>query len=646
MHQLISISGCWCRGCVLFNYRVFVAAMLLVIFAASPLYSQLTPRTDSLKNLLKESQSEQRVEVLLQLSDQISRSDIQLAINYAREALELAERLEQSALEGESHRKLGRYLSKSGNNPEGLQHLLEAKLIFERLENVEKRALALENLGALYRRQSDYSRALEYYYDALQLKEQANHQLELTNTLQNIGVINEELGQTQKAVTFYERALDISQKYNDPSEIAINAVQLGNAYATAGKTDQAIQKMNMALEASERLPGQHARASILLEISELHRDESAYRQAVVANQQALELAHKMSDNRLQALAFKNLALIHKEQKHWSQANIFLQRALPLFKQSGMLEEAIRMRNQLAENYLVMEDLSRSIEAGKRALERAEQVSAFQLQRFVLGVLVEAYRQSGELENALRAQSKLLAVEDSLHRRAQSRQVAEIQARYETKKKEQEIALLEKEKQQQAMLRNAFLAGLILLVIIGLLVYNRQRLKIKKNRAELENKRLKEQQLEQDLEFKNKRLTTHTLHLVQKNEAMKELKEKVNSIRQKNGDDINRALQKLQNMVDYSFALDEDWEEFQIYFEEVHSGFFDVLKEQYPALTPNELRLSALAKLNLSIKETATIMGITPNSVKTARYRLRKKLDIETEESLTEFMMQVEKSALE
>jgi DNA-binding CsgD family transcriptional regulator len=99
------------------------------------------------------------------------------------------------------------------------------------------------------------------------------------------------------------------------------------------------------------------------------------------------------------------------------------------------------------------------------------------------------------------------------------------------------------------------------------------------------------------------------------------------------------------MVDYSFSLDKDWEEFRLYFEEVHTGFFDTLKKRYPDLTPNELRLAALAKLNLSIKETATIMGITPDSVKTARYRLRKKLDMETEENLTEYLMEIEKEEI-
>ena len=261
------------------------------------------------------------------------------------------------------------------------------------------------------------------------------------------------------------------------------------------------------------------------------------------------------------------------------------------------------------------------------------------------LLAQIYEQTGEFEKAYSNQQKLTAVKDSILNAEKAQQINELQTKYETTQKEKEIALLEQEKQRQATLRNVFLGGLILIGIIGILVYNRQKLKIRKNRAEIENKRLKEEQLESDLEFKNRELTNHSLHLVQKNETMKELKENITEIKENGRENIRKHLQKLENTIDYSFNLDEDWEQFQHYFEEVHSGFFDTLKNEYPDLTPNELRLSALAKLNLSIKETATILGITPNSVKTARYRLRKKLEMETEENLSEFMMELEKTQL-
>lgn len=227
--------------------------------------------------------------------------------------------------------------------------------------------------------------------------------------------------------------------------------------------------------------------------------------------------------------------------------------------------------------------------------------------------------------------------------AKLQQIAGVQNWYQAENIEQGIDLLKQNYDQQVLYRNALLAAMLLILVTSLLVYNHLRRKIKNIEKDLEKIRFKKKQLEHNLESKNQQLLTQTLHLVQKNKIMKELKDKVNGIQDCNGNGkINRGLQKLDNLVDFSFNLDEDWEQFRIYFEETHNGFFEILREKYPDLTPGEMRLAALIKLNLTIKETATILGITPNSVKTARYRLRKKLGMETEENLTEFMIDVEK----
>lgn len=630
------------RGIKTYFIRYLFSALVVFCFSISSLHGQFAPKPDSLKALLQEAQGEQQVEILLQLSDHLKRSDIDTALKYARKAVELAERLEVEHLRADSYRKLGQLLSKNGNHPEGLEYLSEANHIFERIGYAGKRAVTLENLGALYRRQSDYQTSLEYYYHALELKEQQDNQANLPHTLINIGVINEKLDQMEKAIEFYQRALTISQQNKNASDVAINAVQLGNAYASEGETEKALEAMEMALEASKELPGEHATATVLLEISELYKNKDSYQQAIDANKEALKRAQEMSDSRLQALSLKNLAVIHAELEDYETTNDFLLEAVPLFKQSGMNDEVLDVHNRIADNYLLMGEITRSIDIAEKALRQAENGAYFEYSRQLLETLKKGYRQNGELEQALLAQEKLLEVKDSLFHQAKSRQIAEMQARYDTKAKEQEIALLQQENEQKALMRNALLVVLLLVAVIGILIYNRQRLKLKKNRVELDNIRLKEKQLEQDVEFKNKQLTSRTLHLVQKNETMKELKEKVNNLRENGNGDINTGLQKLENLVDYSFNLDGDWKQFRLYFEEIHNGFFDALKDKYPDLTTNELRLAALAKLNLTIKEIATIMGITPNSVKTARYRLRKKLDIETEESLTKFMMEIEK----
>lgn len=152
--------------------------------------------------------------------------------------------------------------------------------------------------------------------------------------------------------------------------------------------------------------------------------------------------------------------------------------------------------------------------------------------------------------------------------------------------------------------------------------------------------LKEKQLQDQIEHKNKQLMIYTLHMIQKNESLKELQLEMNkAIRQ--ADRNNKSeLRQFISMIDYSFRKDEEWEKFKLYFESVYPGFFENLIERHPSLTPQELRLSSLIRLNLSIQEIATILGISVESVKTSRFRLRKKMELDSQETLVDHIMNV------
>jgi len=620
------------------------SSLVLVLCASTTPFAQFTSKTDSLKSLLEQSEGLQKIELLHILSDQIQRSDLNSAIQYTRKALELSEEREQERFLAESHRKLGRLLSIRGKHVDGLEHLLEANMLYKKLGEIRKIALTTENLGAFYRRQNDYQNSLNYYYKAYELRQKIDNREGISNTLLNIGVIHQRLRQTEESADFYKQALAISLEKNDLSRIAITATQLGNLYADQGDLDAGLEYMNQALEAAEDLPGHHARATILLNISSMYNSAESYKLALNANRKALKLASSLGNESLTIWAQKNMAEIYSNLNDFQSAEGYLLKALRSQQSGAPKYQMIDTRNQLARTYFEMENYEDAGNHAQKALAESVPAKAFEPGIESLHILTDVYKQTGNYEAATSAQERLSALKDSVFNREQARQVAEKQTRFDSKQKEQEIALLRKEAEQDQLFQNALLSGLMLIVIITFLIYNRQKLRIKKNRIELENTRLKEEQLTSDLEHKNRALTNHSLHLVQKNETMKELKDNIGEIKQSNNGGLGKELQKLENMVDYSFNLDEDWKEFQHYFEEVHSGFFDALKTKHPALTPNELRLAALAKLNLSIKETATIMGITPNSVKTARYRLRKKLKMETKENLTEFMMEIEKTS--
>jgi DNA-binding CsgD family transcriptional regulator len=85
------------------------------------------------------------------------------------------------------------------------------------------------------------------------------------------------------------------------------------------------------------------------------------------------------------------------------------------------------------------------------------------------------------------------------------------------------------------------------------------------------------------------------------------------------------------------SSENDWNLFKLYFEQVNKNFFTKLQEKHERLTINDLKLAALIKLNMNIKEAAAVLNIEPDSLKRARYRLRQKFGLRTEQSLSEFL---------
>lgn len=151
--------------------------------------------------------------------------------------------------------------------------------------------------------------------------------------------------------------------------------------------------------------------------------------------------------------------------------------------------------------------------------------------------------------------------------------------------------------------------------------------------------LKNEKLEAEVEHKNQELASATMHLVQKNGLLNNLNKELKSIRQKTEQsDLRKKLNSLIRILEHDTNLDDDWEQFAFRFDQVHGDFFKRIKSRYPKLTTKDHRLCAYLRLNLSSKEIAPLMNISVRGVEISRYRLRKKLDLDTDINLTEFLM--------
>ncbi|HUR30362.1 MAG TPA: hypothetical protein VMZ69_02960, partial [Saprospiraceae bacterium] len=153
-------------------------------------------------------------------------------------------------------------------------------------------------------------------------------------------------------------------------------------------------------------------------------------------------------------------------------------------------------------------------------------------------------------------------------------------------------------------------------------------------AEIQNEKL-----EVEIKYKNQELALTTMHLVQKAEILLAVQEGLQQIREKSAShEGKREIQQLLNMVSFDVKLDEDWEHFALHFDKVHVDFLKQLREQFPQLSANDLKLCAYLRMNLSTKEIAPLLNISIRGVEGSRYRLRKKLDLPNDANLTEFIL--------
>ncbi len=145
--------------------------------------------------------------------------------------------------------------------------------------------------------------------------------------------------------------------------------------------------------------------------------------------------------------------------------------------------------------------------------------------------------------------------------------------------------------------------------------------------------LKNDKLKQDIENKNRELAISTMSLIKKNEFLNQIKNELNKAESPK---INSVIKLINTNINNT----DDWKFFEEAFNNADKDFLKKIKILHPNLTPNDLKLCAYLRLNLSSKEIAPLLNISSRSVEVKRYRLRKKMDLPHEYSLTNYILEI------
>lgn len=228
----------------------------------------------------------------------------------------------------------------------------------------------------------------------------------------------------------------------------------------------------------------------------------------------------------------------------------------------------------------------------------------------------------------------------------------LQTMYETDKKESEIRLLREQNdmnqanQRMLGISAAAMVGLFLVAMVLITRKKRaegqlQELREKRLSEELDRHAREAEKLHREAKLKTAAMTRYSLHLSHKNKLLNDMARSLDHMASRSQMDHSAALRSMVQEIDHNLSQDTEWDEFMNIFEEIYPEFTKKLNAlASEALSPAELRLGMLLRMNLSSKEIASILRVTPDSVRVARYRLRKKLPISQKKELVNFMVEL------
>jgi tetratricopeptide (TPR) repeat protein len=445
---------------------------------------------------------------------------------------------------------------------------------------------AIINLARAYLQIGNYPKSLNIYQGII--KSKTSNANDLLAAYNGIGIINYYQRNYKNAIKYYNKALTFSS--SDKSEIEREKKlkesllnNLGIIYEEMKEFDKANFFYTEALKICKQLKDEENLAHVLTNQGRLFHKQDKNKQALQYYLEALAIRKKNNDESGITLSYDGLGEFYFELKKYDIAETYLRDAIKLGQHTGDLLTVRRASSNL----------------------------------------YKLYQQLGNYKLAFESLALNKQVSDTLFNAERSNKITQLEMQFEFDRKQNEEKARQREKELTYLLAGI---GLTLSLIIVSLLFYLQRNKVKNSLLEQAHLKLEKENLEKGIELKNKELTTNILHLIQKNELIDHISEKLLKIKQNVDEETRPAMQKVVTDLQ-SNLRPELLKEFEFRFQQIHEDFYNVLNERFPNLSPSERKLCAFLKLNMTTKEISAITHQNTKSIEIARTRLRKKLNL-------------------
>ncbi|NVO03130.1 MAG: tetratricopeptide repeat protein [Bacteroidetes bacterium] len=487
--------------------KVFAAFLLVfVIFQAEIVSAQNV--IDSLQKVLTSSKSDtQKVNVMVELTWEYRTVSPETALNFGEKAL---------------------VLSKDCGFEEGM-------------------AKSLNAIGVVYNHEGEYEKALEFYELSLKKYKGLHKSNSISNELSNIGYVYQTQGKFPEALDFYYQALKVSIENPDPKRAAITFGNIGILYYQQGYYAKALSNYFKSLKIREMMRDKEGMSYVLGNIGIIYDEQKNYPKALEYYYKSLSIRTELNDKQGIATSFNNIGMIYSAQKNFNKAMINFQQALLFSEESDFstgiagalcnMADVYKAQNNntkakefytkanrvysdiddsrgisstlngFGELLLRKKDYKEAKKDFEEALKLAKNLNDKELMKITYFNLAELYRLTNDYKNAYKFSMLFSDTKDSIYNEESMVQMSDMQTKYDTDQRIEEIGVLTKEKDIQSLKLNrnrillySFSAGIILILTLMMVVFRAYKNKILVNdqleaqKEEIENQKKKSDDL--------------------------------------------------------------------------------------------------------------------------------------------------------
>ncbi|MDT0621612.1 tetratricopeptide repeat protein [Croceitalea vernalis] len=624
------------------KYLVFT---LLVFLFSQVLSSQNQEIVDSLKQLLANHPTKDsvRADILSDLHEKLMFAQPLIAKKYAEEELSISKRINYRTGIAKGYMHLADFYVNRNSTDSALFYYDNARNIFKALDYARGVVFVNSSVADIERGSGNFVKAIEMLNQNLVLiKENEKNPIAISkfsgaqyNTLATIYM---DKGDYRIAVIEALKALDLFSEIDDEIRKADVLKLLGDLEYGLENYEKSIQYYDAAIETYTKYNDDfylaYAKSAAGLALRELGELEKAKNY----QKQAIELGKKNDAKLSLSQSLNSLGELMVLEKNYILAKSIFKESKEISDNEGF--KIPNINSQIGLSKAFINNPKESIKYVTSAINNAKAIGAMSSLQSAYALRSRIYDKNNQDQKAINDLISSQQINDSLFNLKKAQQIEELKTIYETEKKEAEIALQEEEintlneKAKVDKLTKGLYAGGMTsaLALFGLSVFG-YRQRIKKNRIAREKQ---EEILKKEIEHKQKELTSQTLHLVQKNTFIQELMENLENVKN-SPNKFKTEFRRIVMLLKKENASDKDWEVFKTYFAEVHNDFDQKLKTLSADISEKEIRLAAFLRMNLTTKEIAATLNVLPDSILKSKYRLKKKLGLDKETDLNQFL---------